>query len=358
MAIHRYFPEKSVSRHRGQSLQTRRIILAWLVAGEMVLIGCMPPLGAQETLDTLQLPLGLSARFAFIPPENPLTAAKIALGQQLFWDRRWSKTETVACVDCHRPDHGWSDPRPFSLDHAGQPTARHSPTLINRLFSEVQGWPGHRPSLEALLSQLPFTSPDAVVQNLGAIQGYQEQFQRVFGTAVTAEGAAQALATYTRTILSGNAPYDRFRAGDQQALSEAAQRGLVLFEGKARCSRCHSGGNFTDEDYHNLGVGMTREHPDLGRYTVTQHEADRGAFKTPTLRDVARRGPYMHDGSLATLEQVVDFYDTGGHANPWLSPQSRPLHLTAAQRADLVTFLHALSGEIAAEVSSPPQLPP
>src|SRR5262247_2304961 len=132
--------------------------------------GGMPPLGAQGTLDTLQLPLGLSARFAFIPPENPLTAAKVALGQQLFWDRRWSKTGTVACVDCHRPDHAWSDPRQFSLDHAGQPTARHTSTIINRLFSEVQGWAGHRPSLEALLYQLPFTSPEAVVQNLGAIK--------------------------------------------------------------------------------------------------------------------------------------------------------------------------------------------
>ena len=240
----------------------------------------------------------------------------------------------------------------------GKPTPRHTSTVINRLFSEAQGWPGNRTSLEALIYQLSYTSPEAVIQNLGAIKGYQEQFQRVFGTDVTATGVAQALAAYTRTILSGNAPYDRFRAGDRQALSEAAQRGLALFEGKARCSRCHSGVNFTDEDYHNLGIGMDKESPDLGRYTVTQHEADRGAFKTPTLRDVAKRGPYMHDGSLATLEHVMDFYDTGGHANPWLSPQSRPLHLTPVERADLVTFLHALSGEIAAEVSGAPQLPP
>ena len=361
MAIHRCFPAKRVTRparHRCQSLRTCRILLARLVIGGMVLLGDLPPLGAQGALDTLQLPLGLSARFASMPPENPLTPAKVALGQQLFWDRRWSKTGTVACVTCHRPDHGWSDPRQFSLDHAGQPTARHSSTIINRLFSEVQGWPGHRTSLEALIYQLPFTSPEAVLQNLGSLKGYQEQFQRVFGTDVTAAGVAQALAAYTRTIVSGNAPYDRFRAGDRQALSEAAQRGLALFEGKARCSRCHSGNNFTDEDYYNLGVGMDKEHPDLGRYTVTQHDADRGAFKTPTLRDAAKRGPYMHDGSLATLEHVVDFYDTGGHANPWLSSKSHPLHLTAAERADLVTFLHALSGEIAATVSSPPQLPP
>jgi cytochrome c peroxidase len=346
------------ARQYSRSWQPCRLLLALLVAGGLGLRGGLPPVGAQGALETRPLPLGLSARFAFIPPENPLTAAKVALGQQFFWDRRWSKTGTVACVDCHRPEHGWSDPRPFSLDDAGTPTARHSPTLINRLFSEVQGWSGHRMSLEELLSQLPFTSAEAVVQNLGAIQGYQEQFRRVFATDVTAAGVAQALAAYTRTILSGNAPYDRFRAGDQQALSDAARRGLALFEGKARCRRCHSGVNLTDEDYHNLGVGMDKEPPDLGRYAVTQDEADRGAFKTPTLRDVARRGPYMHDGSLATLEHVVEFYDTGGRANPWLSPQSRPLHLTAAERADLVTFLQALSGEIAAEVSHPPQLPP
>jgi cytochrome c peroxidase len=311
---------------------------------------------ASEALAPLRLPLGLVARFAAVPAANPLSAAKIALGKQLFWDPRWSTTGTVACVSCHQPAHGWSDPQRFSFDHAGKPTARHTPTLINRLFSQTQGWAGHRASLEELLATLPFTSPEAVAR-LRNIPDYQEQFQRVFGSAVAAEGVAQALAAYTRTILSGQAPYDRFKAGDHQALSEAAQRGLRLFEGKARCSRCHSGFNFTDEDYHNLGIGMDQATPDRGRATVTQDDADTGAFKTPTLRDVARSGPYMHDGSLATLEQVVDFYVQGGHANPWLSPKSRPLDLTAAERADLVTFLQALSGEVAPEVSRPPSLP-
>ena len=270
---------------------------------------------APEALAPLRFPLGLVARFAAVPADNPLTAAKIALGKQLFWDPRWSTTGIVACVSCHQPEHGWSDPQRFSVDHTGKPTARHTPTLINRLFSQAQGWAGHRASLEALLATLPFTSPEAVVR-LGNIPDYQEPFQRVFGSAVTAEGVAQALAAYTRTVLSGHAAYDRFQAGDRQALSEAAQRGLRLFEGEARCTRCHSGFNFTDEDYHNLGIGMDQATPDLGRATVTQDDADTGAFKTPTLRDVARSGPYMHDGSLATLEQVVDLYAQGGHANP------------------------------------------
>ena len=311
---------------------------------------------ASETGTPLQIPLGLVARFAAVPADNPRTAAKIALGKQLFWDPRWSTTGTVACVSCHQPEHGWSDPQRFSFDHAGKPTTRHTPTLINRLFSQTQGWSGHHTSLEELIAMLPFTSPEAIVR-LGSIPDYQEQFQRVFDTAVTAAGVTQALAAYTRTILSGHAAYDRFKAGDRQALSEAAQRGLRLFEGKARCTRCHSGFNFTDEDYHNLGIGMDQETPDLGRATVTQHDADTGAFKTPTLRDVARRGPYMHDGSLATLEQVMDLYVQGGHANPWLSPKSRRLDLTAAECADLVTFLKALTGEVAPEVSRPPQLP-
>jgi cytochrome c peroxidase len=311
---------------------------------------------APEALAPLWLPLGLVARFAAVPAANPFTAAKIALGKQLFWDPRWSTTGTVACVSCHQPEHGWSDPQRFSVDHAGKPTTRHTPTLINRLFSQTQGWAGHRASLEELLATLPFTSPAAVVR-LGNIPDYQEQFHRVFGSAVTPEGVAQALAAYTRTVLSGQAPYDRFQAGDQQALSEAAQRGLHLFEGKARCTRCHSGFNFTDEDYHNLGIGMDHATPDRGRANVTQDDADTGSFKTPTLRDVARSGPYMHDGSLATLEQVVDFYVQGGHANPWLSPKSLPLDLTAAERADLVTFLHALTGEVAPAVSRPPPLP-
>jgi cytochrome c peroxidase len=174
---------------------------------------------------------------------------------------------------------------------------------------------------------------------------------------VTPDGVAKAIAAYERTILSGNAPYDRFRAGDAGALSTSARRGLALFEGKARCAPCHAGFNFTDEGYHNLGVGMDRDTPDLGRYTVTKDDRHRGAFKTPTLRDVARRPPYMHDGSLKTLTEVVSFYDRGGTTNPWLTTAIQPLNLTAAEQADLIAFLEALTGQVAPEVTSPPKLP-
>ena len=196
-----------------------------------------------------------------------------------------------------------------------------------------------------------------LVKNLGGLRGYQEQFQRVFESELTPAGVAKAIAAYERTILSGNAPYDRFRAGDAAALSAAARRGLALFEGKARCMSCHVGFNFTDEGYHNLGVGMDREKPDLGRYAVTKVEGNKGAFKTPTLRDVARRPPYMHDGSLKTLDEVVAFYNRGGIANPWRSGDVKPLDLTVQEQADLVAFLESLTGQMAADVTSPPRLP-
>jgi len=304
--------------------------------------------------------LGLQEQAEYIPDDNPLTPEKIALGKKFFWDRRWSANGTVACVTCHQPDHGWSDPRPFSITFAGQPTPRHSPTIVNRLFSDRQLWTGLRASLEDQAIHDSNRTDEMVVKNLGAVPEYRAEFRRVFGTEITPEGVAKAIASYVRTILSGNSPYDRFLAGDTDALSPAAQRGLSHFEGRSHgqgCQRCHAGFNFTDEGYHNIGVGMDRESPDLGRYTVTKAAADTGAFKTPTLRDVARRSPYMHDGSLKTLDEVVAFYNKGGHGNPWQSPEIQPLNLTASEQADLVAFLEALTGEVASEVSSPPALP-
>ena len=312
---------------------------------------------AHATEFTLRLPVGLQEQAAYIPEDNPLTAEKIALGKQFFWDKRWSRNGTVACVSCHDPGHGWADPRRFSVRFDGAQTPRHSPTLVNRLFSDLQQWTGARASLEDQALKASDQTPELLVKNLGAIAAYQEQFRKVFGTDLNAAGVAKAIAAYERTILSGNAPYDRFRAGDKSALSAAAQRGLALFEGKAGCAPCHAGFNFTDEGYHNIGVGMDRDKPDLGRYTVTKQEADKGAFKTPTLRDVAPRPPYMHDGSLKTLPDVVAFYDRGGVPNPWLSGQIQPLKLTPEEQSDLVAFLQTLTGQVASEVSSPPELP-
>ena len=310
--------------------------------------------GAQSKL---KLPPGLQESAAFIPDDNPLTPEKIALGKQFFWDKRWSRNGTVACVTCHEPTHGWGDPRQFSARWDGTPTSRHSPTLVNRLFSDAQQWTGQRTSLEDQAIKASDQSPELLVKNLGAIPYYQQQHRKIFGTDLNPEGVAKAIAAYERTILSGNSPFDRFNGGDKKALSAAAQRGLALFQGKANCVTCHVSFNFTDENYHNLGVGMDNAKPDLGRFTVTKNDDHRGAFKTPTLRDVAKRPPYMHDGSLKTLEDVVAFYNKGGTPNQWLSKDIRPLNLTPVEQKDLVAFMEALTGQVAPEVSTPPKLP-
>jgi cytochrome c peroxidase len=306
----------------------------------------------------LRVPLGLDERALLIPADNPLTQEKIDLGKQLFFDRRWSKTKSVSCASCHQPQRGWSDDRRLSVDHEGKPTRRHAPTIINRAFSTLEGWAGHRSSTEDLLLQLPFTSAESIEGNLGLVAGYKAQFQRVFGTPVTAQAVAKAIAAFQRTLLSGNSAYDRYRAGDAAALSAAARRGLALFEGKAACVKCHNGFNFSDQGFHNTGIGTALDNPDLGRYEVTKRNVNKAAFKTPTLRDVARRGPYMHDGSIATLREVVAFYDRGGIANPSLSPDLARLGLSASEQDDLIAFLESLSGEITPQASQLPLLPP
>ena len=326
--------------------------IGWLVG--IVVVGAGLVHAAQHAT---KLPLGLQEQAAFVPDANPSTPEKIALGKQFFRDKRWSRSGTVACVSCHQPAHGWTDPQTFSTNFEGKPTPRRAPTLVNRLFSDRQLWTGLRPSLEEQAKHDSNRSDETLVAQLGAIRAYEAAHRRVFGRDLDVDGVAHAIAAYVRTIVSGNAPYDRFKAGDRSAMSASAQRGLVLFEGKAGCVRCHAGFNFTDEGYRNVGVGMDREKPDLGRFMVTRNEADKGAFKTPTLRDVARRTPYMHDGSLRTLADVVAFYDRGGVPNPWLSSDVRPLGLSAREREDLVEFLKALTGEMAAEVSRPPVLP-
>jgi cytochrome c peroxidase len=304
------------------------------------------------------VPAGLPAQELVIPADDPMTAEKIELGKQIFFDPRWSRSGTVSCASCHDPDHGWADRRRFSVNGEGKPGRRHSQTLVNRAFSDLQQWSGARRSLEHQAMKSSDSDPDTVVRQLGAVPGYREQFQRVFGSAVIAENVAKAIAAFERTILSGDSPYDHYRMGDEQALSPAARRGLVVFEGKGRCAKCHSGFNFTDEGFHNLGVGMSSDTPDVGRHEMVKLPVTRGAFKTPTLRDVARRPPYMHDGSLATLRDVIAFYDRGGNPNPSLSLMMQPLGLTEAEQADLVAFLESLTGRIDPRVLARPMLPP
>jgi cytochrome c peroxidase len=196
-----------------------------------------------------------------------------------------------------------------------------------------------------------------VVKKVAAIKGYGEMFQKVFGHDVTINDLAKAIAAFERTVISGNSRYDRFVAGDQKALNASEKRGKELFEGKAKCISCHGGFNFSDEEYHNLGVGMAAAKPDPGRFNVTKKEEDKGAFKTPTLRDIASTAPYMHDGGEKTLEDVVEFYNKGGVGNPTLSARMEKLNLTATEKKDLVAFMKALSGEGWREIKAPEKFP-
>lgn len=313
---------------------------------------------------SLKLPLGLSAKDVMIPADNPMSREKVELGRALYFDKRLSADDTVACATCHAPANGFTDNLPVSSGIKGQKGGRSAPTVINRAFSDVQFWDGRAATLEAQ-AKGPITNPiemgipnhDVAVKKIAAIKGYAEWFKKVFGKDVNIDDMARAIAAFERTVVSGNSKYDRYQVGDKKALSAGEKRGLDIFEGKGNCIRCHGGANFTDEEYHNIGVGMSATNPDLGRYVVTKKEEDKGAFKTPTLRDISATAPYMHDGSDKTLMDVVEFYDKGGAANANLSKRVEKLGLTAQEKKDLVAFMEALSGEGWRHITAPKEFP-
>jgi cytochrome c peroxidase len=299
----------------------------------------------------LTIPLGLSALVP-VPTDNPLTAAKAALGRRLFFDKRLSRDGRLACASCHQPRHAFADQRPIALGIGGRAGRRNVPSLLNRAYARVLFWDGRMAALEEQ-ALAPLTSPAElgstiaeIVHRLTADASYVASFQRAFGDAsITGPRLAQSLASFERTLLSGDSPVDRYETGRvKDALSPAAARGVGLFRGKARCHICHDGALFSDGRFHNTGVSWERLPSDRGRFEVTGAEADRGAFRTPSLRDVAGTAPYMHDGSVRTLPDVVAFYDRGGNRNPNLDGVIQPLRLTAAERRDLVAFLEALTG--------------
>ena len=297
------------------------------------------------------------------PQDNPSSAAKIVLGKQLFFDGRLSRDNKVSCASCHDPKKGWSNGERFATGVGGKVGGRSAHTVINTAYNRFQFWDGREPSLEAQALgpiqnpiEMNMTLPE-LVKKLNAVNGYRKQFRDVFGTDVSALGIAKAIAAYERTVLSGDAPYDLFKAGDKSALTESAQRGMKIFFGKGVCSACHSGPNFTDNAFHNLGVGMKSKELDKGREAESKLLGDRGSFKTPTLREIARSAPYMHDGSISTLEAVVEHYVQGGAPNDFLDEEIFPLKLTKQQKADLITFLkEGLSSESYPK-HEPPKLP-
>lgn len=333
-----------------------------------------------------ELPLGLAAGASQIQglQDNPLTRAKIELGRQLYFDARLSHDRTISCASCHDPEFGYAFNTQFGIGVRDQTGARNSPVAYNRILSGEQFWDGRAASLEEQ-AKGPIENPiemgsthDACVASLKTVPGYVKQFVTIFPEeGLTIDTVAKAIAAFERTLVTGPAPWDHaqaltafeeaypddvdpefideFKDEDPELyaeyvalkeaaaanpLSESAARGAELFfSDKASCTACHVGVNFTDEKYHNLGVGMDVEAPDMGRFDVTQKDEDRGAFKTPTCRNVAMTGPYMHDGSQQTLEEVVEWYAKGGHPNEWLDKDIRKLELTEQDKADLVAFM-------------------
>jgi cytochrome c peroxidase len=281
------------------------------------------------------------------PPDNPYSDAKAKLGELLFFDPRLSGDRNISCATCHTPSLAWSDPLKVSIGAGNKPMSKRSQTLLNLAWTELLMWDGRFPSLEEQVLG-PLFKPDimnnsqtVMIEEISAIPAYRQLFEQAFpGVPVSVASVAKALATFERTIVSNKAPFDRWIEGDEKALNAPAKRGFALFNGKANCVACHNGWRFTDDGFHDIGLsdqdlGRAKVVPDI---PVLQH-----AFKTPTLRNVAQRPPYMHDGSLKSLEDVVGHYAQGFVTRPSLSPEMRKLDLTAGDTQDLVAFMRALT---------------
>lgn len=300
-------------------------------------------------------PLGISSRLTDL--KEPPTPARVRLGRWLFYDTRLSADNTLSCASCHDPARGFSETEAVATGIRGQKGTRKSPGFVNaawRLYPAFF-WDGRADSLEAQALG-PIANPiemgnthEAMVRTLSGVRAYAKYFNEAFGSEqVTKERVVKAIADYERTCMSGDSAWDRWRKRhDETAVSDDVKRGHELFFGKADCAQCHLGENFTDDRFHNLGVGWNaraRKFDDEGRFVVTKMAADRGAFKTPTLRDVARHAPYMHDGSLETLAETVEHYRKGGIRNPYLDPKVKRLTLSEADVNALVRFMEALNG--------------
>ncbi len=342
-------------------------------------------LGQPKSLDQVGLPAELTRQA--IPPDNPQTPEKIALGEKLFFDGRLSVDGTVACSTCHDPARAFTDGLPTSIGVKGGVGQRNAPTVLNALYNKTQFWDGRAQTLEEQAA-LPITNPiemgqpsmDAAVAAIAAIEEYRQAFQQVFDRAPNGTDLVRAIASYERTQVSFDSPFDHFIAGDKSAIDASAQRGWDLFNTKARCNKCHALSedrrdvtNFTDHQFHNIGIGILRHNvvalarqaeqlvksgrteaidraaiatsfSALGRFLISKQEADTAAFKTPNIRNISVTGPYFHDGSQETLWDVIDHYNKGdGLQNPYLDQDIQPLSLTEPEIDDLVAFMASLT---------------
>jgi cytochrome c peroxidase len=310
--------------------------------------------GTQIPRDTLPaelpatIPLGLPESLAEV---LRAPAAEVALGRRLFFDPILSIDKTVACASCHDPARGMADERALSNGVNGARTLRNAPAIVNRALGASFMWDGRVATLEEQVLQ-PIENElemglavDEAVARLDADAAYRAEFEAAFGARPSRDTLARSLASFVRRLLIGDSPLDRFRTGDIGALSQEARSGLWLYESRGGCWRCHSGPNFSDEKFHTTGIGAVEGKPEPGRFAITGKAEDLGRFKTPTLRGVAESGPYMHDGSLATLEEVVEFYRQGGRSAANLDSKLRPIELSDDDARHLVAFLRALSPE-------------
>jgi cytochrome c peroxidase len=380
---------KMKSRPRFQRLIRLLLLTAFAGLSAWLLFAVDRPAAAQERAAGHDIPLGLPADTwsYYVPKDNPLTPARIELGRKLFFDARLSADGKISCATCHKPEQGFADGKPVAEGIGGKLGTRNSPSLLNAMFNPGQFWDGRTNTLEEQAIQ-PLVNPlemgeqthEQIVKRLRDLPDYVAEFQRVFNAPLTIERVGQAIAAYERTLVAGEAPLDRYLAGDQRALSEAAQRGFVLFRGQARCTRCHTFTErlpfFTDFDYHNTGVAARHpafarlakealsiaEQPnakalidklalreggqELGRMLVSYQILDLGSYRTPSLRNIALTAPYFHDGSAKTLADVVRFYNEGGKDNPNLHWDLLPLDLAEDAQRDLVAFLESLTGKL------------
>ncbi len=346
-------------------------LLAVASAATLAAISCSSSTDDVFTPEILALPAPIDdyaplAGFAemSIPDDNPLTPEKAALGRQLYYDYRISGDGSRSCYHCHVCEKGLTDGLPQAVGAHNKQLTRSSPSMWNIGFHSMWYWDGRATTLEAQVAAAwkggnmgAGDNIDEKIAMLNGTPGYAAQFQDVFGGPATVENASAAMASYVRTIVGGNTPFDAWQAGDESAVNDAAKRGYEVFQ-QAGCNECHAPPLFTNMVFHNVGIGYdaaTGDFADVGRFKVSEAERDRGAFKTPTLRDIAQSAPYFHDGSVATLEEAVRLMAGGGIANPHLDEKLKDHDLSDAQIGDLVAFLESLDEDC---TLSEPALPP
>ncbi len=337
------------------TLMTRRTwflscVITLLTFCIALLVGCerMQPSASFEP-EVLPLPQQLTTFEPMaIPADNPMTPEKVALGRQLFFDERLSGDGSRSCYSCHVCEKGLTDGLAKSIGAFNKQLPRSSPTLWNIGYHKEFYWDGRSGSLEkqalaAWTGANMGAKADEIATKLNALQDYRAQFQKVFGSDATPDNIVKAIAAFERTIISGDTAWDRYRAGDASAMDQSAVRGWNIFQA-IKCTNCHDGVLLADLQYHNVGIGMDQKEPDVGRFKVTNKPEDTGAFKTPTLRDIAESAPYFHDGSAATLEEAVDIMLGGGKDNPHLDRKNlQKSNILPDQREDVLNFLRALN---------------